>query len=1640
MRGALLVLMWKHLMVRIKRFLHTPIELLSPIVLFIILYIFKDKINPVNKTLQLSDFNVHNTDILPLDKLEPPRKVYYIPETELTNLLMERVGSQLGLKRLKEGQAWFPGYLPLANEAELTKTAGSLEYGDAIVIFQNVNGTWPEKLNYTIRIKENLSFRIEPSLGSHENYGTVYNRFLRLQWAIDSTYLQLLTGNVIKQKVTVQEFPYAEAAQNETVGLIGILLIVISWLSLVLVFVFTASRLLEERCSGIQELIKMVGVSSNLISISHFLNVLPAGIIFSVVGTALLTASSNPLLRHTNPLLVAIMLLLHFVSIISLAFAFSYMLKSPQYVVSLASTVYVILKYPTTWIQGVIVPWWARPFSMLIPHAPMVCFWEDMVALELYGKGITFSNMAKPHSQGGVSVIGCYLFLVLQTAIFFSLAHYLSLVNPGPYGQALPWTFFCQKSYWSKRQVVPEEESEEMQEMEDEEDGLFFEPAPRNAEAGIKIINVSKVFGKKRALNNVNMDVYRGEITVLLGHNGAGKTTLMSIITGMLSPSEGQVYVEGLDTATQRNEMRQHLGLCPQHNLFFPDLTVLEHIIFFTMLKGIGYTEAKSSSLKLLEHLGLSPKLNEPSSALSGGMKRRLQLGCALAGDARLLVLDEPTAGLDVESRRQLWDLLTSLRGSRTVLLSTHFMEEADALGDRVAALHAGKLRCHATPMHLKRALGTGYRLTFTTIGLPNERLITEVVQSQIPDASVKETSMNSISYNLPAKDSAKFGKLFSTLEKKRHQLGIDAIGVGKSTLEEVFLKLCSDITTNFDDDEVDATTQEANYPKVTGLPLYLRQFSVLFKRQLKYLWSRKKSFIALQVILPILFICGVTYSINDATIPPDKQPAVAMNLDVYKDLDNQRVLYKVNETVSLRSVSDTYPKVDFERADDVASNVLRISKRDPLDFNKYLVGVELNETDAKILYTTHVHHAAPVAMNLLNNVLASKLLPWGDGATITTVNYPVYSVNMRAAEIVEPKDTSNTFLWASLIVFIIAATQMNSVTLACKERLTSTRHLHIMSGCPSVVYWLSTLVFQIFLYILTLLIPTIVACITLEKDNTLNQPGFLVILTLILILGMTAFLCFVFFVSFFFAERAASGILIAIIFVFGFLTPTMQAGAELIKDELPSYVHYLLTATGYIVPSHTFSMAVIRAGNVARINAFCDLNKDKCPNLIIPALGFDVKKCCELNTNPRSYFDFDEYAPAMFLIILFVQIVVYMAIVIALEEGYFMCLCDRLLNPTYTPKSRDDIDEIVRAERLYVNKAIDLPARDIQDAMLVDDVHKNYVRPFKKSCNAVKGVSFSVKKGECFGLLGVNGAGKSTTFKMLTATECPTRGRIFGNGYHMMKSRTEYLRSLGYCPQFFGLDAFLTGRDNLTLLLTLQGRDEEHIHHEVDSWIETVGLSKYADLPVSGYSGGCARRLSTAASLCGNAAVTLLDEPTAGVDVAARRRVWAALRRATACCRSLIITSHSMDEMEALCDRIAIMSAGEIRALGEAAVLRANHAAGHALTLKLTPASTDETDGSKSHLRRLKAALQERFDCTLKDEHKTMLQYHINDEIAYSELFTALEKLKDQFPLVEDYSVTETTLEEVFLSYAQTDTATPGPSEATADTQGSPA
>ncbi|ESN90117.1 hypothetical protein HELRODRAFT_91013 [Helobdella robusta] len=255
---------------------------------------------------------------------------------------------------------------------------------------------------------------------------------------------------------------------------------------------------------------------------------------------------------------------------------------------------------------------------------------------------------------------------------------------------------------------------------------MYHEPAPLNAREGISIVNLVKKFKKKlpAAVDHLTVTFYYDQITSFLGHNGAGKTTAMSIMAGMLRGTSGKVFVDGYDVEYNMDEIRRNFSLCPQHDLLFDPLTIRQHMLFFGRLKGLTKDECLTECNRLTLDLNLFNKIDTPAKELSGGMKRLLSIGLAYLGSPRIIILDEPSTGVDAHTRRAIWNLLQAYRAGGTTVISTHAMDEADIVSDRIAIIWHGQLCCSGSPMFLKKTFSKGYRLTIELDGWLVGRLI----------------------------------------------------------------------------------------------------------------------------------------------------------------------------------------------------------------------------------------------------------------------------------------------------------------------------------------------------------------------------------------------------------------------------------------------------------------------------------------------------------------------------------------------------------------------------------------------------------------------------------------------------------------------------------------------------------------------------------------------------------------------------------------------------------------------------------------------------------------------------------------------------------------------------------------------------
>ena len=449
----------------------------------------------------------------------------------------------------------------------------------------------------------------------------------------------------------------------------------------------------------------------------------------------------------------------------------------------------------------------------------------------------------KQYSLTQLVLIGL-LFIVIEIA----LTNYIIQVNPFQSGVHKPFHYFLTWQYWRRAEPVTEYTP-----LGDQKE---FEKVPTSSRPAIILKGVDKwfkswfVFGKFQVLKHFDFAIYEKQITVLLGHNGAGKSTTMNLIAGLSTADQGSITVNGIPVSGYTSEFKSQLGYCPQENVFYEQLSVAENLRIAATLKGLSLCASSRKIHALTSKFELQAKLDECAKNLSGGMKRRLCLAMAVIGYNDVLVIDEPTSGLDPETRRRIWEILLELRKYKTILLTTHFLEEADILGDSIAIMYDGKVRCCGSTMFLKKLYHVGYLLRVQTAAAAAAAdphigdALLQLIREHLPDAFLETQRANERFYRLTCKAQENLNLMIAGLlesfenEQVKSKYAIEGFGLTNTTLEDVFIK----IGTLCDQSEQAAIAMDSaveQHPlhrmqRLRGPMLYAQQFWAIQCKKLK--------------------------------------------------------------------------------------------------------------------------------------------------------------------------------------------------------------------------------------------------------------------------------------------------------------------------------------------------------------------------------------------------------------------------------------------------------------------------------------------------------------------------------------------------------------------------------------------------------------------------------------------------------------------------------------------------------------------------------------------------------------------------------------------------------------------------------------
>ncbi|RMZ89888.1 hypothetical protein DV736_g2866, partial [Chaetothyriales sp. CBS 134916] len=982
------------------------------------------------------------------------------------------------------------------------------------------------------------------------------------------------------------------------------------------------------------------------------------------------------------------------------------------------------------------------------------------------------------------------------------------------------------------------------------------------------------------AVDDLTLDVPRGSLQVLLGANGSGKSTTLDAIAGLNSITLGTI-------AVRYAAQGAGLGLCPQKNVLWDDLTVEEHVSIFNKIKSVELA-SKADIKSLLSACDILRKLSARSKTLSGGQKRKLQLAMMFTGGSSVCCIDEVSSGLDPLSRRKIWDILLAERGRRTIVLTTHFLDEADLLADHIAILSRGKLKASGTSVELKHSFGSGYRVhVYHTHGDHSTPIYHEVAHSSNNDQVI-----------YTVRTSAETATFLERLEAD----GVIDYQVSGPTIEDVFLKVAEEVRVpelssfqaednNLPDSRDDqkpfgpsaAVVKEvrADVPQLlTGRRIGIaQQIHVLFRKRWIVFLRNPLPYIA-ALFIPIVAAGLVTLFLKNfkqAGCDPSTTVSVSDIVSLSTQI-NYDLVAGPRSRLSEAALESYVSSLGFGSG--TGSNATQLNQSlhlvDTLDeFSQYINGHFHNVTPGGVFLgdgSSPVTFAwkgnadmslASITQNALDNLLS--------GIPISS-QYQAFDIPWAAS-------TGHALQLITYFGLAMAVYPSFFALYPTVERIRNVRGLHYSNGIRSSPLWLA---YTLFDFLIVLVTSAVAVIIFRAASNVWYHIEYLFVV--------------------FFVYGLASTLLSYVVSLLSrsqLSAFAFAAGGQAVMFLL--YFIAFMSVLTYSPPDKIDSYLKICHFTIAVISPVANLTR----SMFITLNVFSVT-CTghQFLSYPGAMTGYG--GPILYLVL---QSFFLFGLLLLWDSGSIMKrLRSRQVNTD--AEEKDTVDADISNELVRVNSS--------RDCLRVLQVSKRFGKNL-----AVSNVTFGVPRNECMALLGPNGAGKSTLISMIRGDIQPSDrgGDILVDDISVVRHRAQARSRLGVCPQFDAIDK-MTVKEHLDLYARARGVSDPT--HNVDAVIHAVGLDPYADRLAEKLSGGNKRKLSLGIALMGNPSVLLLDEPSSGMDAASKRIMWRTLESVMPT-RSIVLTTHSMEEADALASRACIL-ASKMLALGTTDALRRHH------------------------------------------------------------------------------------------------------------------
>ncbi|CAF3465007.1 unnamed protein product [Rotaria sp. Silwood1] len=1271
---------------------------------------------------------------------------------------------------------------------------------------QNYNQYWCRNLNLINNNQNSLQIKHPSSyLCSHINIQES-NQLLKIYLTIES----LINRPIKKYQLNIFTWPCSSYAFDPLFAFAPnfILIIILIFIDGCILFSFNYlfHELIDEKHQGITEHLRLLSIRPLLNSLAWFLRVFIIQLIISLLLILILKISFDGgiYLPYVSIWFIIPTILLWTIQVLSRSILVAHFFNS-------------ILKASLwSWFIYCVSFWLAISSSVQLPMVLhlIASAWLPFYSIKrIFIYFIQLNTDLGRHTYLINHIIYIWLSMIIGIIIIWFLAFYLEQIRPGKYG--IPRSWLWPLDYIRNRKIKKQTRRNSINtNMID----TITSSSSSNNQITVQINNLTKSYGqynaeRQIAVDHISFKLENSTIYGLIGHNGAGKTTTMEMLCGLLSCDCGTIEIHDKNLFENLSELQSCIGYCPQQDMLFSYLTVQEQLEFYAYIRSNSNNINYKQIEELLTMMNMNQYNQQLCHTLSGGMQRKLSILCAFVGQVNVIILDEPSSSLDPVARRILWSWLREHKINRTLLISSHLLDEVEELCDSVIILDSGKIRAQGTILDLKQQYGPS-----------GDQIRLNIIPSYIP----KEWIIDENNHYIQIPNRKQLIQLLKNLEKDNIQYSLVNV-----TLDDIFIKLTSSSETFLQDENImksQIDTLFASRTSTQSTHLWSQQILAVLIRRGQVLLKRAR-------LLPLIIFLYLIYALSPLYMPSFNPSFERIH---YIISSSPEFINKLN----LKKFENKFAPI-FNSSQEFQQYLLELPTWSTNQYYKRkLIGLRIISSDHLECYVptptlSNIINTCIPIFSLFSNRSISPLQLIGKEQTM--------SISIPSSTSIHENDAMFFCIYTlpfrlHLSIILISLILIISAALIIQDYTSGLYSYSLIHGLHSLIHWSIIFLSDFILCILWLLILILIEYFV--HSSTFNGK-FFILTPLFFIVNLP----FIYLIGKFFQAPVLGATVIIFILQIAHIINTFKILIEFF------HAYRIIKILIYIL---RWLLLLI----FPNVNVF---------TLIVAILR---KSSCPLNNlkleNQGEEFSHERYSYKIFIhtMIFIIQFIIYFILLIIFDIPKSRWMKNKIKSEI----NQDEEDNDVKNER---HKIESMTNEDRQcEALVVDNLSKYYYN--NSYIPAVNRLTFAVSHRQCFGLLGFNGSGKTTTFRMLVGELRPSSGYIYKN------------------------------------------KNESIVSH---------------------LSGGTRRRLHLALCLIGSPTLLLLDEPTAKIDPLLRNHIRLILQNRPIN-TSIIFASHSMLECEQLCDRLTILVRGNAKCLGSPEHLKNKYGMNYRIRLILLQSS----------------------------------------------------------------------------------------------------